>query len=288
MRRRTYLLVTAAAVMAAMLGGPAQAGGWWTSIRIDGPYVGVGETLTVRANPMFDTIPAADEAVASGDLYAYLLEGVDQKMVDDAMSVVDPGDWWTPPPVRYAVGTVQLSELDANLATATAEVTIPDVSPGRYSLMLCTSECTHPLADVIPAGVVVSGDGALARTARRLNAARWRLRSKAARAEHRLDGARDRLDEVRDDLEVESETGDDLEEKVDELTSALATRSGGGPGLGAGVAGGFTGGLLAAASFWLASRLRTSRVDGPPGPAPARPSRRGRRRRPPRTTPGPA
>jgi hypothetical protein len=288
MGRGRYISVPAALLLAAALAGPAQAGGWWTSIRIDGPYVGVGETLTVGANPMFGTIAAAGQAHRSGGFHAYLLQGVDEEMVSEAMSVAEPGDWWTPPPVRHLVGTVRLSRPDANLATATAEVTIPDVPPGRYSLMLCTSECADPLADVVPADVVVSGDAALAGTARRLDAAHRRLRSKAIRAGHRLEGARDRLDDVRDDLEAESEAAGYLEEKVDELTAALAARSGEGRGFGAGAAWGFAGGLLAAAFVRLGSRLRSSRADGRPGPARAHPWRRGRRRRRPRTTPGPA
>lgn len=273
MRRRTMVLIAVAAVAMTTAAPPARAGGWWTSIRLDARHLGIGETLTVTAEPSFDSVPAARRARASGGYYAYLLRGVDKAMVRRALSRAEPGDWWTPPPGGIVAGRVELGALDANLATATSTVTVPEVDPGRYSLMLCTYECSAPLANVLPAPVRVSPDPALAARARALTTRKSHLMQTAAALRRRLKVSHRRGDGHAQQLAAARRQIQELNERVDEL-EALAGGGESGAGTGGGESGAGTGGggggAALAAAFLLgavagglaAGRSRRARLRG--------------------------
>jgi hypothetical protein len=244
MRARRLIRVTILALAAALVAPPSAAGGgWWSSITMDAPHVGAGETLTVTSEVLFDSVEAARAPV---DFHAYLLRGVDERMLDRAMEDGEPGDWWTPPPGGVDVGDVTLSGFDSNLGTATARVTIPDVAPGDYSLMLCTAGCAAPLANVIPASVRVSSDAALAARVRALTARKWRQMHSLAIARRRLNVSRKRVFDLTQSLEVQTRRSEGLDDRVGELSAALQRRpsDGSGPEVGAAlVAGLLLGGL---------------------------------------------
>ena len=43
-----------------------------------------------------------------------------------------------------------ISGRELNLALASASFRVPEIPPGRYTVMFCDAGCAHPLADVIP------------------------------------------------------------------------------------------------------------------------------------------
>ena len=184
MRLRTVLLgalVTGLLVQPT----PAAAGGWWNGIDLDGRYLGIGESLTVRSEVMFRTLPVAEKARRI-EYRAYLVRGVDTQALERAMSRPEPRRWWTPPAEMTLVGRVELSRWDSNLVTATARLTIPDMPPGRYDLMLCDIGCRTPLGNLIPLGVDVSADALAAKTARRLERTNEKFELALARARYDL------------------------------------------------------------------------------------------------------
>jgi hypothetical protein len=133
----------------------AAGGGWWTSIRLDRETVGVGHEVKAYANVMFSPVDAI-EAEQSGraqdePFYVYLLSGFDYRIVEGAMRKASPRDWWSIGDAEaIRVGRVALGTRNSNLALASATFRIPDVPPGRYSVMFCSAGCARPLADVIP------------------------------------------------------------------------------------------------------------------------------------------
>lgn len=269
MRYARFQLLVLAALLAGPLAQPARGGGWWSTIGMDGPYIGVGETVSVRAEFLFPTTEAAQSARSSGAYYAYIVRGMDERALDRAMRVAEPKDWWTPPPEIYRAGAVRLSGFESNLAVARAHVTVPDLPTGRYSLMLCTDRCVDPLGDIIPAGVHVSADASLAAEARRLAAATERLDLKESRARSELRRSARRVHELRRELSIEGRKSDELEERVRELVAAPDSGPrGGGP---TGSAFWFAVGLIAGGAFAIRLRRGSASTRAAPG-APAAPA----------------
>jgi hypothetical protein len=97
------------------------------------------------------------------------------------MSPPEPRRWWTPPRELLLVGDVELSQWDSNLAMSRADLTVPDVPPGRYELMFCDRGCRNPLGNLIPMPVQISDDTLAAQTARKLQATKERLELTVAR-----------------------------------------------------------------------------------------------------------
>ena len=182
--------------------GPARAGGWWSSIDV-GRYLGIGETVTARAEVWFPSLELAEDA--RQDVYhAYLARGIDRERLEQAMTRAEPKDWWTQPAEMMLVGDVRLRSWDANIAIATAHVTVPHVAPGSYHLMLCDAGCITPLGNVIPLRVDVAADVLLAKTARKLEAtnerselALARVRSDLRRVAAHVEGAQTKAAETR-------------------------------------------------------------------------------------------
>jgi hypothetical protein len=132
----------------------ATAGGWWTSIRLDRTRVAVGEEMKVHASVIFRSIDAAEAAQKGGaqdEFYVYLLRGFDYSAVQRAIRKPSPQNWWTIGSAEaFRAGRVVINRQESNLGVAKASFRVPDVPPGRYAVMFCDTECTHPLADVIP------------------------------------------------------------------------------------------------------------------------------------------
>lgn len=183
--RHRVLLFVALVTSIALLPAPARAGGWWSSINLDGRHLGIGEKLTVRSEVLFSTVQAAEEARRT-QYHAYLLGDFDQAGLKRAMTRPAPKHWWTPPKELILVGDVELSQWDSNLAMSTANLAIPEMRPGRYHLMLCDSGCRAPLGDLIPQRVVVSSEPLAAQSARKLQETKERLNLALARVRHDL------------------------------------------------------------------------------------------------------
>jgi len=166
--RRTALLLSAVVTFTLAFPGTANAGGWWSSIGRVGGHIGIGETLKVRSEVMFRTIEVAERARTTA-FYVYLVKGIDKKRLRWAMSRPQPRRWWTPPEWSIPIGNVELSRWDSNMAVATANLQVPEVTAGQYNLMLCDAGCRTPLADVIPQRVRVSPEPLAAETARKLD-----------------------------------------------------------------------------------------------------------------------
>ncbi len=182
-RLKVSLLVL---LLASLVALPARAGGWWSSIGLDGQPVGIGESFSLRvAEIMFDSIEEAGRAEAQ-TFYAYLVREFDEAALDDAMSRRDPGEWWTPLTEPVRAGTVELFGWDANLAKARVRVDVPRVAPGSYSLMMCDEGCDVPLGNLIPSRVDVVPGALAAEIARRLQETEAKLGLALQRARNDL------------------------------------------------------------------------------------------------------
>lgn len=155
-------------LLGTFLAPSAGAGGWWSSIGLEGQPVGMGESIDLGVSEvMFDSIEEAEEAQGQ-EFFAYLVRDFDQAALDDAMTRADPGKWWRPTSQPIQVGTVELTDWDSNLAKGRVDLEVPEIEPGSYFLMLCDAGCGVPLGNLIPSGVTVTDDVVAAQTARRL------------------------------------------------------------------------------------------------------------------------
>ncbi len=171
---RTRSVLSLIVVVLATTAPAARAGGWWNGIQFP-ETVAAGDTIEFTDEVLFETIESAERA-SNENYYAYLIEGLDFEMVEDAMSRDFDPNWWRPGDADfYQAGTVSLHESSSNLVDATIHLEIPQVDPGTYALMLCSSECTKPFADVIPSEVTVAVDGKFAALSRKVEYLRSRV-----------------------------------------------------------------------------------------------------------------
>ncbi len=218
MRRplRRGLLAAAAAWVVLAIAQPAAAGGWWSYIPLQGAELGVGERFTTaRGEVLFASAEAAARAKRGEErFYAYLIPDMDWSVVEEAMSIAEPGNWWVRPETRIRVGRVEVRGGPSNLARIRVAFDVPEVEPGTYALMLCTAGCVRHLADIVPSEVTVTADPATARTARELS-----------RVESRLEVVRSRLGQRVRELERGSREAPaseaDLLEALDRATSRV-------------------------------------------------------------------
>ncbi len=166
MRLRMLLLI-AVIILSSLVVAAAGGGGWWSYIDLEGQHLGIGETLTVRSEVWFRGVVDAQKA-SNSDYYAYLVRGIDREALRWAMSRPQPKRWWKPPAEMTLLGDVDLSQWDTDIARSTARLTIPELSLGRYHLMLCDRGCRNPLGNLIPARVEVVDDPLAAQTSRKL------------------------------------------------------------------------------------------------------------------------
>lgn len=181
---RTLLLRGVGSALLLVLQAPASAGGWWTTLDFHDQYVAVGESLSIKIDEvLFGSIEAAERAEDT-QYFAYVVKDFDQRSLDKAMSRPNPEDWWRPltPPIR--VGTVALTNRDANLTRGRVHLDMPEIPTGGYSLMLCDAGCQNPLANHIPIPVNITSDALAAQTARRLDKTNDRLTLALARVRH--------------------------------------------------------------------------------------------------------
>lgn len=191
MRLKAAWLAAASAVV--VLQHPASAGGWWTTLDLHNQYLGIGETLTVKVSEvLYGSIDEAERAEQT-PFYAYLVKHFDERLLDRAMTRPNPKRWWRPLSPVIKVGQVTLFARDANLTRGRAHLSIPDVPPGRYSLMLCDEGCQTPLGNHVPIPVMVSSDPLAAQTARRLGETNERMTLALARVRHDLRQAQRQL-----------------------------------------------------------------------------------------------
>jgi hypothetical protein len=149
MQRSVLLTGCVAAVL--LVPPSAAAGGWWTSIRLDSSRVAVGQNVRAHADVMFSSVDSVEAAQRERAFYVYLLRGFDYSVVERAMRVPFPRNWWSVGSAdAFRVGRVVIRGSESNLALANASFRVPDIPAGEYSVMFCDAGCTHPLADVIP------------------------------------------------------------------------------------------------------------------------------------------
>ena len=175
MVRRSVIVAAATLTVVLAIPSTAAAGGWWTSIDVN-QHVATGQKLEfVTKQVLFQSIEEA-ELAASETFFAYVLQGVDQQMLREAMSKGYSPDWWDPTGARaIEVGTVSIGGLGSNMVKATANIDLTGVEPGAYLLMFCDAGCKHALADLVPTGITVLDNPLLARVANKQTEMRWRI-----------------------------------------------------------------------------------------------------------------
>ena len=179
----------------------ALAGGWWSYLQLPGRYFGIGETITFTENEVWFETTEEAQGARSEDFGVYLVESYDEELLDDAMTRAEPDDWWEPLSTPMRIGDLELIHPDSNLMKARVAFTVPEVSPGRYALVLCSNpDCARSLGNVIPAEVTVTEDALLAKTARRMANESFENEMAFVRMRHRLAGVRDQLSNVRTEV----------------------------------------------------------------------------------------
>lgn len=256
-------------MLVVLISSPAMAGGWWTYPQLDTEPMSPGEEVTASTMVMFRS---AEEAGAAGTrYYAYLVRGIDQQALQEAMSQADPEGWWSIPEESVLLGPIEFGETDSNLRRATASFVVPDIESGVYSLMFCTRGCAEPLGDVIPQEGVYVGDPAavrLIRDSRETNAQVIgvvdSLEDGLQRIHQSVGGVRSRVDDLDTGAGEIARSVDGLElsmsllrERVDELEAGSEPLAGWLSWTGWFVAG------LALAVAWSNRRFVTDRDGGP-------------------------
>lgn len=265
-----FLGTVVASVLVVLVGSPATAGGWWTYPQLDTEPMSPGEEITVSASVMFRSAEEAE--AAASQYYAYLVRGIDQQALQEAMSQGEPHGWWTTPDEIVLLGPLEFGELDTNVRHVSGTFVVPDIETGVYSLMLCTLGCAEPLGDVIPREGVYVGDQSAVRWIRDaretghqilgrfddLEARLQRLHRSAAGLGGRIDAVDTRVGEVGRSVDGVELSLSMLRERVDELEGAA------GPSLGwMSWAGWFVAGLALAVAW---SSRRTMGRDRPAAP----------------------
>ena len=163
----------------------AAGGGWWSYPDVNRSHVAAGQSVELKVTGMLFSSAAAAQAAQQADrFHVYLLQGFDYSIVERAMRKASPRNWWSLGGAEaIEVGQVMVRVSDgANLGRASATFTVPELPPATYTLMLCDTGCTEPLADVIPTqAFTVVVDPATARIANRVDRLERRSRNQAYR-----------------------------------------------------------------------------------------------------------
>lgn len=158
----------------------AAGGGWWNFIDLDSEYLATGETFTFRQQIAFPDSVAAEEA-RSEDYGAYLMQDINQRVLDRAMGKANPKRWWEPVDGMMRVGDVTWLGSNSNLYRVSVRLSIPEIPPGTYYLMLCDPGCRTPLADIVPTTVRVTDEPLAAQASRQIERYRAHFDSKLLR-----------------------------------------------------------------------------------------------------------
>jgi hypothetical protein len=192
----------------------AVGGGWWSSISVDRSTVAAGQRVEVKASVYFQSLAATEEAAESGRFYVHLLRGFDYAVLEPAMRVAEPRDWWTlggAGAIRVAPVTVTVQ--DHGFTRARATFTLPEIPPATYHVMICDATCSEPFASVIPTpDFTVVADPATAQLTQRADRLDRRVRRQATQlAEARADAYRARA------------TGEDAQLEIEQLQLRIAS-----------------------------------------------------------------
>jgi hypothetical protein len=270
LRQLTFLLVFAAMQFPI----PAQAGGWWSYIDLESPYLAPGQKAEAGTEFLFASIEEAEQARRNGRFYVYLLRGLDFNMVDEVMTrpAPPPGWWRLGDSQATRVGRVVLGGWDGNLARAHARFVVPEtLEPAPYALMFCDAGCAHPLGDIVPSKVRVVADPLTARLAQRVA----RLQTRALERERVLRQERqESAKEAAEDAQAVDRLHDRiglLKQRLVRERAHLAIGDSGSPWWAD--AGWFVAGVVAATLIGLlVLGRRPRRPSGPPGESNGTPS----------------
>ena len=215
MRRAAFVSLIALTGLV-FLQTPAAAGGWWNFIHLDGP-LGIGESLTHRVEDLtFHTMREGKPARGTR-WHAYLLPQIDIRALDRAMQVAQPGDWWEPPGTMILAGEVRLSKETDGFVDALVHLTVPEIAPGSYYLMLCDVGCRTPLGEVIPQRVEVVADAFSAQIARKLERTNDRMTGALEDVRNELRRARIKVDALESILIQYREANEVLKDRITAL-----------------------------------------------------------------------
>lgn len=206
---------------------PARAGGWWSSIDLDRYELLAGEPLELSSEVFFDSRGQVDamEQARSGAVtyYAYLLLEWDEAVLNRAVRHDFRPDWWRTPARMLPLGQVAIGRWNSNLARARATLEVPDIEPGRYSIMVCDLGCERPLGHFVPTPVrIFDAEGFAQHLNRQIDGLVRRSgtdRDRIRKLEHRLADARG--DDEFDDHNAEllGIRVSELNDRVDELAT---------------------------------------------------------------------
>jgi hypothetical protein len=213
-----------------ILASPVSAGGWWSQIDTGSGVLLTGSDPTFKTQVMFASVEEANRAhQGRSAYYAYLIEDLDHRILEEAMSHPYRPDWWKLGDATATfAGHVSFTSQSSNLDWATIALDVPHIEPGKYQLMLCTVGCVRAMADVIPSVVRVTDDPVEARLAAKvdqLRDARDRVmqRYRRARSEARASARREQRSE--EQLGDEIARQGELTDSVDRLSALLTDRS---------------------------------------------------------------
>ncbi|MDQ3538215.1 MAG: hypothetical protein M3415_05405 [Actinomycetota bacterium] len=175
------------ALLLAVPATPAAAGGYSSVDFGSGRrHLAPGERVQVRVGGLlWPTVAAARRAISSSEFGVYLQPGPGEYAGDPQRAWRGPAEG----AVRMR-GKVRLRQgrPGANIVEASARVTIPELRPGRYHAVLCTSGCRRLAPDLWPTDVTVVPSAIEARVAdrfdrdwQRTQGALWRVEDRLAR-----------------------------------------------------------------------------------------------------------
>jgi hypothetical protein len=202
MRILRRLIISLALALPLVAPTQALAGGWWSFIDLDDPYLVPGDPVDAETPFLFASIDAAERAHRTGEYFAYLIAGLDWSMVREAKSRPDPSLWWSIEGARaIRVGSVTIRGRDGNFARATTRFELPQwFEPGRYALMFCDAGCRNPLGDIVPVSVRVVESRSEAELARRVDELERQLHERS----HQIRRLRETVAEGADDADIGS------------------------------------------------------------------------------------
>ena len=170
MRRFCVLSLVCAALL---WPSAAKAGGWWSEVNVRHRYVAIGHKVFVNSVHYF-TSERENERAQDGHpaYFAYLVKNVDSAIT---YGLQDPqnGRWWQP----FDGPMWKLGRIDIVGVRAQGAFELPDVAPGRYWIMLCSTGCERAYNDAVPTRLFIVETQVTAQAASRADYAQHELMS---------------------------------------------------------------------------------------------------------------